>query len=209
MKQARRALPEVGLIVEGQTEFVALPKLARLLDGCPLLRAINLRGVGAERPPIGIARLAAPHVIAHQAAGRSRIVFCLDREERKECPGQLAQAVTSALTTELRSRGRDPKGLAVVVADRSFEAWILADARGLFKGGHFKAAPKFTSFEGHLGKRNNKGLDELADLLGRPYVKTVDGPKLFEALSFATARTFGPGRHGSRSLDKLLRTLGV
>ncbi len=207
MKRAPRTLPEVGLIVEGQTEFAALPKLARLLDGCPPLRPINLRGVGAERPPIGIARLAAPHIIAHQAAGRSRIIFCLDREDRKECPGQLAQAVSSALSTELRNRGRDPSGLAVVVADRSFEAWILADARGLHKGGHFKSAPKFSTFEGHPGKRNHKGLDELAELLGHPYAKTTDGPKLFEALSFPAARNFK--RHGSRSLDKLLRTLGL
>ena len=35
----------VGLVVEGDTEFYALPKLAKLIAGCPPLRAANLGGL--------------------------------------------------------------------------------------------------------------------------------------------------------------------
>jgi len=60
-----------------------------------------------------------------------------------------------------------------------------------------------------MGERERKGCVELDRLLGRDYSKTIDGPRLFEAMNFDRARTFGPGQHGSRSLDKFLRTLGV
>jgi len=93
--------------------------------------------------------------------------------------------------------------------DRTFEAAVLADATGLHSRGVFKRAPTFRSFEGSLGKNNRKGVDDLTDLLGRPYNKTKDGPRLFEQLNFTVARDHSAGARGSRSLDKLLRSLGI
>lgn len=148
-----------------------------------------------------------PKVIAHQEAGRAQIVVCLDREQRPNCPGELAGEILKALQGELTSKGRTKDGVAVVVADRAFEAWILADARGLHNRRVFNASPKFHRFEGEIGERSMKGCVELSHLMGRPYSKTVDGPALFRKLDFGAARDHS--KHGSKSLDKLLRTLGV
>lgn len=205
----------MGIIVEGDAEFAALPLLHRkkLLPGCPPLKAVNLSGVGSDRKPIGIARLIAPDVIRLHLGGCRRIVVCFDREQRAECAPGLAKAVAAELRSELTRRGKAIADVHVVVADRTFEAWLLAGAAGLHERGLLKRAPTFHSFEGKLGDEQKKGAVELSRLLGREYSKTKDGPALFEALfeaqTLAEARRHVAGGRGSRSLDKLLRTLGI
>ncbi|HSP77936.1 MAG TPA: DUF4276 family protein [Myxococcaceae bacterium] len=203
--------PTVGLIVEGDAEFAAFPHLhkSKLIASCPPLKAINLGGVSADRKPEGIARLIAPKVIQHQTAGCARVVICIDREHRTLCAPGFASAVTQALRAELQQRGRSSEEVHVVIADRAFEAWLLADAKGLHQRKAFKRAPHFKSFEGQLGERQQKGAVELATLLGRTYSKTRDGPALFKQLDLTAARKHARGGSGSRSLDKFLRTLGV
>lgn len=210
-KQHKRSRPAtIGLIVEGETEYHALPLLHRknLIPGCPPLKPINLGGVGATLNTMGIAKLIAPKVKQHLAAGLQHVVVCLDREQRDDCPGSLAGGVHRELLAVLGASEKKTN-ISVVVADRAFEAWILADASGLHQRGLLKAAPKFRTFEGVLGEQGRKGTIELTRLLGREYRKTIDGPKLFEQMDFTAARTGGRGQRGSRSLDKLLRTLGV
>jgi len=201
----------VGVIVEGDAEFLALPLLHRksLIPNCPPLKPINLHGVGSDRKPVGIAKLIAPRVNQLHTARCKQIVVCFDREQRTECAPGLAKAVSTALHAELLAGGKAIPNVAIVVADRAFEAWLLADASGLHARGLFKNPPSFRSFEGHLGAQERKGVVELTRLLGREYSKTKDGPALFEGLSFADARKHAVGDRGSRSLDKLLRTFGV
>jgi len=211
--RARRAEVQatIGLIVEGDAEFAAFPLLhkKKLVAGCPPLKPINLGGVGADRKPEGIARLIAPKVIQHQTAGLTQVVICIDREHRTLCAPGFASAVLEALRAELQRRGKPSNDVHVVIADRAFEAWLLADAKGLHQRKVFKRAPHFHRFEGQLGERQLKGVVELSTLLGRPYSKTKDGPDLFTKLDFPTARTHAKGASGSKSLDKFLRTLGV
>lgn len=210
-KRKRRdgILPTVGLVVEGDTEFAAFPLLhtKRLIPHCPPLRAINLGGVGSDLTPEAIARMIKPKVIQHRAAGRKRVVICIDREQRAETAVALGTQVLQALQALLLKDGHAATDITVTVADRVFEAWILADARGLHARGMFKKAPSFHSFEGAMGKQQRKGLVELADLLGRPYSKTKDGPQLFAKLDFVTARKHAPGDYGSRSLHAFLACL--
>jgi hypothetical protein len=198
-------------VVEGDAEFDALPRLHKksLIAGCPPLRATNMGGIGSDITPTAIARRVVGSVIAHQAAGRTKVVVCFDREQRQECPGELALAVLSALRDELAKHNRSSSDVHVVVADRAFEAWILADADGLHKRGALARAPSFHSFEGSLGLSSAKGKADLTKLLSRTYSETSDGPKLFEQIDFACARKFEVRGHRSRSLDKFLRTLGV
>lgn len=203
--------PAVGLVVEGDAEFVALPLLytKRLVPGCPPLKVTNLGGLGGDMSPQGIAKRVAPKVVEHQAAGRERVIFCLDREKRQQTAPCFAAQVTQALTRELKERGRTASDVHVIVVDRAFEAWLLADAQGLHARGKFKAAPTLHCFEGQLGERGHLGTIELGRLLGRFYDKRKDGAVLFAALDFSAARTMPPKGRGSRSLDKFLRTLGV
>jgi hypothetical protein len=198
-------------VVEGDAEYASLPRLhtQHLIGNCPPLRATNLAGVGSHLSPEGIAKRVVPKVIAHKVAGRNRVVLCIDREDRAECAGELAQAVNTALLKELQRRNADTADVHTVIADRAFEAWLLADTESFAEAGIFKREAAFSAFEGQHGKRGRKGTVELTELLGRQYDKKVDGPRLFTKLDFSKARTFRHGGRGSRSLDKLLRTLGV
>lgn len=208
-RSAPRQPPAVGLVVEGETEYHALPQLhtKRLVAGCPPLKPTNLAGVGSHLTPQGIARRVVGSVRAHFAAGR-QVVVCIDREQRTECAGELALAVRAQIVALLRAAPAD-RDLHVVVANRAFESWLLAGAVRLYEKGALKKRFKVHRFEGDHGKRGRKGVEELSDLLGRPYDKLRDGPRLFAQLDFETARDFEGGGRGSRSLDKLLRVLGV
>ena len=202
--------PTFGLVVEGDAEYAALPLLhkKKLIANCPPLKASNLGGVGSDRDPTGIAKLVVGRVIAHKVAGRHNVVVCIDREQRLVGPGAFAAQVAQALTTELLSRSANPAGVFVVIADRAFEAWLLADAAGLHARGHFSRPLQAQSYEGSMCAQQLKGTLELTTALGRAYAKTTDGPALFAALDLPVARSHKHGL-GSRSLDKFLRTLGV
>lgn len=169
------------------------------------MKSKNLGGVGSDLTPGAIAKRIAPKVIAHVSAGRKRVIVCIDREQRVECASDVAARVSSALAKLIS--GKCNGDVSIVVADRTFEAWLLADPDGLFRLNLFKKRPAAHSFEGSLGKGHKKGIVELGDALGRPYSKTKDGPILFAKLDLSRARDHR-GR-GSRSLDKLLRELGV
>jgi len=201
----------VGLVVEGEAEFRALPLLhtERLLAGCPPLKPRNVGGIGGDVSPAGIAFRAHKAVLGLFASGAVRVAVCLDRERREACPGELAHLVWKELDRLLVEKGGSGRDVDVVVADRAFEAWILADATGLHARGLLKTAPKFRSFEGRLGTRKGLGKRELTQLLGREYRETRDGPRLFAHLDFAAARAHGSAGNGSKSLDKLLRVLGI
>jgi hypothetical protein len=180
-----------------------------LLPDCPPLRATNLGGVGGNLNASAIAKRLAPKVIAHWYAGRDKVVVCIDRENRSVCAPGLAGEVRKCLSTELSGRNTEHRSVEIVVMDRTFEAWLLADARGHQARQDFIMAPNFHAFEGQAGDRQRKGVTELARLLGREYRKTIDGPRLFARLNFDAARRFGPNAHGSRSLHKFLRSLGL
>ena len=203
--------PTVGLIVEGDAEFAALPLLhtRKLVPGCPPLKATNLGGVGSHLEPQGVAKMLAGKVIAHQVAGRTKVVICIDREQRPMCAPEFANKVATALARELEERGHASRDVHLVISDRAFEAFLLADARGFHQRGRFVRQPGFHCFEGEIGAGSKKGVVELSTLLGRDYSKTKDGPTLFAELDFKAARAHRNSGRGSRSLDKLLRTLGL
>lgn len=203
--------PTVGLVVEGDAEYYALPRLhkERLIPNCPPLQATNLGGVGSHMSPLGIARMAAGSVHAHKLAGRSKVILCIDLEQRPDCAGAFATSVAQALSEALASRNCPTNDTHVVIANRSFEAWLLADAQGLFSRGVLRKAPKFHRFEGSLGLNGTKGKDDLTQLLERTYSETRDGPRLFASLDFKEARLWTGAGRGSRSLDKFLRFLGI
>ncbi len=208
----RPSRPEpVGLVVEGDAEYHALPLLHRegLVDGVPPLKTRNCRGIGGDVLPAGIARRLLPHVRYLLAARCAKVVACIDRERRAACPPTLAGEVRRELGGLLRRAGVPDAPVAIVVADRAFESWLLADARGLFRRRHLRKPPDFTCFEGRPGRRHRLGKAELGDLLGGSYSEVRDGPSLFRAIDFNVARNHGPGLPGSRSLDKLLRELGA
>lgn len=198
----------VGLVVEGDAEFHAFRRLSG--RGLPPIKVINLGGVGGDSDAAAIARRAHKKVHELSLSGIKRIIVCVDRERRNDCPPSLAAAVRHHLLALLKDKPGATADLHVVIADRTFEHWILAGADSLVRAGKFSKRPAFKCFEGKLGRENALGGKELALLMGgRAYHKTTDGPDLFCAMDLSAARDSGPGRRGSRSLDKLLRSLGA
>lgn len=211
--RARRSgvQPTVGMIVEGDAEFATFPRLHKEVADSrwPPIKAINLGGVGSHLEPQGIAARIVPKIIQLHAGNVHRVVVCFDREQRDQCVVEFANAVTAATRAKLAEKGRSDLQFAVVIADRCFEAWLLAGAASLTANGTFKSLPTTVCFEGSMGERQRKGVLELSKALGRDYRKTTDGPKLFLEMDHATSADHGPGKRGSRSLRKLHKELGV
>jgi hypothetical protein len=106
------------------------------------------------------------------------------------------------LGPELLTRARSAAGgvpVAVVVANREFEAWFLADLEALYKAG---AVPG-TATKAPLNPEARAGCKTaMGRLLGESYEPTLHQSELARALSFsAEARALSP------SYDKLVREL--
>lgn len=70
---------------------------------------------------------------------------------------------------------------AVVVANREYEAWFLADMWSLRRRGLFPAANRLATLFPPESKRGAKGY--VGELLGRPYIEVEDQATLSGALS--------------------------
>ena len=210
-KRRRITLATVGLVVEGDTEFLAFPLLykKKLVANCPPLKPTNLKGVGSHLSLSGIVKRIAPKVLAHLVAGRTKVVVCLDLEDRNECPGEFAGRIQTALVKQLREKGQLCDSVSVVILNRAFETILIAAASSLHRKKLLKRTLAEHCFEGRIGKERRKGVVELTEMLGRDYDKTTDGPRLFERIDIGEARRHGGSEQGSKSFDKLLRVLGV
>ncbi len=209
---SKRSVPRkevVGLVVEGRAEYSALPKLAEMVYGCPSLRPKSMNGCGATMDASGVARRALSHVREHLDAGVPRVVVCVDRGERKALAQTFARQIEGELKRLLVASAYESDRVSVVVADRAFEAWILADAMGLWQRKHFRRKPRQHCYEGHLGPDNDKGKVEISHLMTVEYKETRDGPRLFGLLDVPAARQSPTAGRGSVSLDLLLQAVGV
>jgi hypothetical protein len=194
---------KIGVVVEGRAE---LESFGRLFNH---VRVLCCEGIGGEMTPRGVAlRVRGKVETFWGKAEIQKVVVCIDRERRECCAPGFAAEVQKELTAIIEQRQRRRLELVVVVADRAFEAWILADVQNLFAQKLLKKAPKLRSYEGNLGKEERLGKAELEELLGGDYSETRDGPRLFARINLAEARRYGKGCYGSRSLDKFLRELG-
>jgi hypothetical protein len=163
-------------------------------------RAINAKGSGRLKGPFDPAR----HVgIEHyvQAALRSNpaaILVVLDADD--ECQARVGRV---GLGPELLVRARriDPRvPVAVVVANREYEAWFLASLRSIRTAGLLPKQNGKLDPAAPEAIRDCKG--RVAALMGRPYEETVHQLELTRSLSFCN----GP-RSRCASLSKLVRDL--
>jgi hypothetical protein len=115
----------IGIIVDGEAEYRALPHLLRrlvtphtVLD--PLVADVQ---PFAPIPKIvGAVRRKLPIVASKDV---DMLLLLLDRETRSECPGELATTIRVAL--ENSCGGQHGIGYGVVVKNRQFENWLVAD----------------------------------------------------------------------------------
>jgi hypothetical protein len=195
---------------------MALRQLPYLLSGCPPLDKPGVvNGIGASATPEQVAKRVARDV-AFLQPDNQKVIVCIDRESRTESAVAFAAQVSTALDAELPRVGGTSANVAVVVADRAFEAWILADVAGICSSKSHRKKPANRCYEGHMrAKRGSRwagyhyGDDVLRDVLGR-YEKTRDGPELFAMLDFDRALIpCGHGGRGSASLRSLIEALSI
>ena len=175
-------------------QFFEVPDLAVNAKGCGNLKADydRQRHIGIE------------HYI--QAALRNRpdaILVIVDADD--EC---LSRDRGNGLGPELLARARAVAShipLAVVVANREYEAWFLASLTSIRKAGLFPAG---TRIPGELSPEAHSGCKSLiAHLLSCPYEETTHQLQLTGGLSFSTGVQRRSPSYGKlmRDLDRLAR----
>jgi Domain of unknown function (DUF4276) len=183
----------IASVVEGHGEVAAVPKLLHRIAsdlGIPLL---------TQKPPSRIPRSKlvarqgiedAVNAKAAEVKGAGGILVLTDADD--DCPAELGPQLLR------RARAARPdKRVAVVLANREFEAWFLAAAPSL-AGQHGFTDP-FPAPADPEVRRGCKELLTRARPQGFPYKETVDQAALAAAFDMKMARESSP------SFDKFYR----
>jgi hypothetical protein len=193
---------KIGFVVDGVTEFASLP--------CIYTRLSNATGNQFLRPlkvdiqpkaPVGvIVRQSIRGVRQYAARDADRIILLLDREDRDECPGELAREIEAGL------KGLGYTNASVVLKDRTFENWLIADI-----GAVRRCRGRFVVSNAMIGAVEPDKADR-ADALrllkravkhGDSYDKVKDGKALLDGALLENIAL------NSRSFRRLLRTIGA
>lgn len=189
-----------GIIVEGDSEFNALPPLLdRLRSDCGITSIkIMKANIAPEAPIETVAAQFADRVMQQVRRGAERLILLLDREQQEACCGELSRRIAEAVER------RTDIPVTVVIKNRCFENWVIADLDAI------SAQPaRFLLTRGVRNKvEPNKadGADALALLnrisRGPAYSKVRDSRR--------TLQLADPLRlaNNSRSFRRFLRTLG-
>jgi hypothetical protein len=171
----------VASIVEGDGEVIALP---RLLHRIAAELGVGLLTPTPQRVPRGKLTMtggierwvaaAAPRVPANGG-----VLVLIDADD--DCPAQLGPEL---LSRALAARG--DKRIAVVLANREFEAWFLAAAPSI--AGKYGFSASLTGPEKPESPRDCKGLLTSARPKGRPYKEMVDQAPLASVFDMKMAR---------------------
>ena len=119
---------KIGIVVEGKAESQALKLLTRRIkiEGVQLL-APAYADMQPKSEPDQIAGKAIKQVKIQRTRGADLIVVLIDRENREECPPEFARQLEQAF----KRLGYD--NIRVVIKNRTFENWLIADIDALKK----------------------------------------------------------------------------
>jgi len=189
----------IGLIVDGQAEPDALWELRGKLQASQSMIRPLYADLQPKAAPGQIARKALSRVKMLRKRSASAIVLLIDREDQRECPPSLACEIQDAL-----DRLGEP-GILVVVKNRSFENWLIADVGALAK---LRARFRPTkAFRERVVPNKADSVADGASLLNRicidtTYHKRRDPPRILKASDV------GAMAKNSRSFRRFLRLVG-
>lgn len=180
-------------IVEGVGERTAVPVLVnnmlkhlrrdRLLAASPERTIVTKSGDRITAPYAPERGLGIEFFVTRAANDNpAAILVLVDAEER--CLQREQAGMKERLGPHLLARARTTAGdtpVSVVVANRMFESWLLADFHSLRARGHFPAAARFSDWRTPEELAGCKA--KLEHLLGRKYGETSDQTELAQHLS--------------------------
>lgn len=121
------AIVKIGIVVDGVSEYASLgamlPRIAAR-NGHTFLHVAKA-DIQPKAPFPVIARACKEAILQLQSRGADLILVVFDREDRLECPGDIAAGVLNALTPWVDCR------VSVVVKDTKYENWLIADLDAL------------------------------------------------------------------------------
>jgi hypothetical protein len=188
----------VHLIVDGQSEFASLPAL---FDELHTLTGDRYRVVAFDIQPMAhsgtILRQCTAAVKQSLARGADRVVILIDREDRPDCPGLLATEVGAKLAAL-------SDNIEIVIKNRAYENWVIADIDALRKLPRMFSVSKATARAVQPNKADSVAAGRLLERArdGRHYDKVQDSRKVL-----AKARVENIAEH-SRSFRRFLRCIG-
>jgi hypothetical protein len=118
---------KVAIIGEGQTEYYCLPKIAGRL-GNQIVGKMHIRG-GANpqcKWEMIIEKKVIPAILVMSVYLPDRIVVVLDREDRDQCPVDLANKAMQMINSRC-SHLLEDRGVSLIVSDKDFESVLFAD----------------------------------------------------------------------------------
>ncbi|MFO0590902.1 MAG: DUF4276 family protein [Polyangiaceae bacterium] len=150
------------------------------------------------RRPLGVERFVAAAI----GKGAHGVLVLIDADD--EAPAELESSLLQRAQAAAR-RGTTRVPVGVAVANREYEAWLLADLWTLRRAGLFPPANRLESLVSPEVPRDCKAL--VRQLLGRAYEAPLHQPMLTAALSYNRgSRRRSPSFHRlSHVLVKLLR----
>lgn len=121
----------LGLVVEGYSEYYAVPVLLKTLDVRIATPAV-FHGQSDQMNASALSRRMLPEVRAQLRKGIRKLLIILDRESRATCAPSLAARVRDEVLQRLSENAVAVRCTIVVVcADRKLENWLLADPYGI------------------------------------------------------------------------------
>ncbi|MBI5511876.1 MAG: DUF4276 family protein [Deltaproteobacteria bacterium] len=171
---------KLGVIVEGHGDATAVPLLLRRIavdlqfpDPLEIARPFRLpRGKILKGPELQ----RCVEIVARQVGSSQPILVLLDADE--DCPAEIGPRLAA-----LAAAQRSDRSLAVILAKREFESWLVAGASSL--AGHRGLPDALPYSQDPEGLRDPKGW--LGEKLPNGYSETIDQPALAACLDWRLA----------------------
>jgi hypothetical protein len=177
-------MPKIVPIVEGYGEVGAVPLLLRRLLGemhrweITVAQAINGHGCGSLKKPGGLERFVN---LACREADCAAVLVLLDADD--ECPKTLA----TGLAQRVRVAG-SKFPVAIVAANREYEAWFLASIESIAGSGKFALPVGIHYDEDVEAPRDVKGWLSAQMPQGNAYQETGHQASMTNLIDIAVAR---------------------
>jgi len=201
--EGRKIIMMFGVIGEGETEYNCVPSMIATL-GHTVAGVHNLGGVGPDYPWDRVFTDKIYPYVRGFAVKRpenrpDRVLIVLDRESREDCCGNLASAAEELLSQSL-AKDNLTISLSVVLANRQFECWLLANIHVLDKSRIMKR-PISELLNGGTDERNVLRIITSNLVRGETWDKPRYGKQLAQRLDLQDASVLA----NSRSLRKFVK----